>query len=517
MIKKILVMLLGVVAAFGSSAADRSVQSSCSFCDLRYSDFSQSRVEGGMYSGAYMFGANFSWAVMKAVNFESATLTLAKMGWADFENANFKKATLENADLSRSILRNADFSMAHLSKVDLGRSDLTGANFSTASMREANLADARLNGATLINANLVGADLAGARLRDANLQGAVLTRADLKGADLGSANFSGAVMNSANMANIEIRLTNFRAASLQGANFRNAVLDAVNFQDADLTGADFTGASIYNTMLNGANLCKAIMPNGVPRDCSAGASPEDERKAMTAVSSNTKVRISLAGNAFANFQQGRPSGLFAEVASMVMSDMGLQSGFISMPADAALKALEEKRLDVATVILKTPRIAEKFRFSDPVLTDYQVVVVRRGKGFALKSVADLRGKRIGLRKGYRYDLLNDEAPFSRQAYNSDGEMIRDLLQGELDAILLSGISDVFALRSEGIMSQLEILGASVGKIPMMLAFSKSRFSEEDVKKFNQYLSQMVASGSWREIMERNGMGDLIEALPSIKP
>jgi hypothetical protein len=67
------------------------------------------------------------------------------------------------------------------------------------------------------------------------------------------------------------------------------------------------------------------------------------------------------------------------------------------------------------------------------------------------------------------------------------------------------------------MNQLEILKVSVGKIPLMLAFSKSRFREEEVMMFNQQLNRMISSGAWAQIMQTNGMGDLMEAPPSIKP
>jgi ABC-type amino acid transport substrate-binding protein len=342
---------------------------------------------------------------------------------------------------------------------------------------------------------------------------------------LGGANFNGANLDNTNLTAIEIRQTNFRSASLKNAIFLNAVLDAVNFQDADLSGADFTGATLRGVLLQGAILCNTRLPDGTTHLCPAvgditvgAAKPEDERLLMkSSVKFDKAVRISVAGNAFANFQKGRPSGIFTEIVSQIARDMGQEPAFISMPADAALKALEEGRLDVATVILKTDKIQTKFLFSEPIITDYQVVVVKKGNTFPLMKQSDLEGKRLGARQGYRYDLLGKGSRLRAELYQSDGEMIRALLLGEVDAILMSGISDVYALRSEGIMSQLEVLRASVGRVPLLFAFSKTRFSADDVMHFNQRLEALNQQGVWRELAEKNGMGDLIDPFPVLAP
>ena len=523
------VIVAGMVAlAFAGPLRAAEIPDRCKFCELRYQDFAQRRIDGADYAGAYLYGSNLSWAVVRKGNFQSSVLTFARMDWGDMSDSDFTKAALEDASMSRASFRNADFSMAQLDRANLARSDLTGAHFVTASLRDARLIDARLVGAELRNANLTGADLSGARLRDADLQGAILKRADLQGSDLGGANFNGANLDDSNLTAIEIRLTNFRSASLKRALFINAVLDAVNFQDADLSGADFSGATLRGVLLQGAILCNTRLPDGTVHICppvgdaaagTAGAAkPVDERVLMkSSVKFAKAVRISVAGNLFANFQKGRPSGIFAELVAQIARDMGQEPAFVSMPADAALKALAEGRLDVATVILKTDKIQDKYLFSQPVVTDYQVVVVKKGKGFPLLRQSDLNGKRLGAREGYRYDLLGKGSHLRAHLYNSDGEMVRALLLGDVDAILMSGISDVYALRLEGIMSQLEVLNASVGMVPFVFAFSKTRFSADEVSNFNQRIDALNQKGVVRELAEKNAMGDLIDPLPPLAP
>ena len=505
-------LALGMV---GGVRAETS-ENACRFCDLRYENLAMRKIEGVDFTGAYLYGANFSWAVAKNGKFRSAVMNFARLEWADMAGADFSKASLEDGAMSRSTFHDADFRMANLSRANLARSDLAGAKFVTATLRDAQLTDARLGGADLRQANLTGADLSGARLRDTDLQGAILKYADLQGTDLGNANFNGAVLDGAILRAVDIRQTNFRSASLKAADFRNAVLDAGNFQDANLAGSDFTGAVLSNVLLQGAKFCDAHLPDGSVFECGGKAAmPEWSLLSHGSKGSEKTVRISLAGNAFANFQKGQPSGMVAEATARIFGQMGLHGKFIAMPADVALRSLESGRLDAATVIFMTPKIKDKFYFSDPVVTDYQVVAVRRGHAFDLNNLADLYGKRLGGRQGYRYERVDGDARIAIQRYHSDGEMIRALLQNEVDGVLLTGISDVYALRSEGILSQMETLKVSVGSVPLMVAFSKSRFKAEDVRRFNVLLKELVLRPEWRDIVEHNGMGDLVQALPPI--
>ena len=61
----------------------------CTFCDLRYDDFSRMDLENADFSGAYLFGTNFSWSSARKARFESAILYQGRMEWADFDGSDF--------------------------------------------------------------------------------------------------------------------------------------------------------------------------------------------------------------------------------------------------------------------------------------------------------------------------------------------------------------------------------------------------------------------------------------------
>lgn len=113
----------------------------------------------------------------------------------------------------------------------------------------ANLADIELPQADLHHSNLSLANLNKANLQGANLQGADLRETDLQYANLRGANLQG--------------------SNLQGANLRNAELWEVNWWDADLSDAELRWAEVHIEDLEGARLCRTIMPDGqqMDRDC----------------------------------------------------------------------------------------------------------------------------------------------------------------------------------------------------------------------------------------------------------
>jgi ABC-type amino acid transport substrate-binding protein len=142
-------------------------------------------------------------------------------------------------------------------------------------------------------------------------------------------------------------------------------------------------------------------------------------------------------------------------------------------------------------------------------------VALKDKGFALDALSDLRGKRIGARQGYRYPLLDGKQGMTLMRYSTDGEMLRSLLFGETDVIVLSAVSDIFALRSEGIMKRLVILNKSVGTVPLVAAFSKKQFTRAETDAFNKALAEFRQGPQWKAILERNGLSDLVQAWPMI--
>ncbi|MEM7064076.1 MAG: pentapeptide repeat-containing protein [Cyanobacteria bacterium P01_B01_bin.77] len=121
-----------------------------------------------------------------------------------------------------------------------------------------------LHGLEATNANLAKIDLPQADLSQCNLSMANLSEANLQGANL-----QGADLRAADLQNANLRGANLQGSNLQGANLRNAELWEVQWWDADLSEAELWWADVHIEDLEGAHLCRTIMPDGqqLDRDC----------------------------------------------------------------------------------------------------------------------------------------------------------------------------------------------------------------------------------------------------------
>lgn len=226
-------------------------------------------------------------------------------------------------------------------------------------------------------------------------------------------------------------------------------------------------------------------------------------------------RVAVPGNMFAQLSKSGPEGVFLEVMDVLLKGMGKVPQYVTMPTGDALVELRNGSLSAATVVVPSGRTVNSLWLSEPLVVESNIVVALKDKGFALMSLADLKGKRLGARQGYRYPMLENKRSMKLERYTTDGEMLRALLFDQVDAILLSAISDIFALRSEGIMKRLVVMDKAVGSVPFVAAFSKANFSEQELQAFNNALAQFKSSPQWAQVLERNGLTDLSKPWPMI--
>jgi ABC-type amino acid transport substrate-binding protein len=233
------------------------------------------------------------------------------------------------------------------------------------------------------------------------------------------------------------------------------------------------------------------------------------------VSGPVPVKVAVPGNLYARLERGQATGLFLETVEAVLGKMGRSASFVTMPTGDALGELTGGGIGLATVIVPTSRVRETLLLSAPVVSEFNVAVTLKGKSFPLARVADLRGKRIAARQGFQYPLLEQDPTLQMQRHATDGEMLRSLLFGASDVAIISGISDIYTFRSEGIMKRLEVLPSSLGAVPLVAAVSKAVFSKEDVDAFNAALAQFKLSSAWQETLESNGLADLVLDWPVV--
>jgi uncharacterized protein YjbI with pentapeptide repeats len=119
-------------------------------------------------------GKNDNRWVRLHIDLTSADLRGADLAQTDLTDADFSGATLFTARLTSAILAHAKFTGSNLARAELRNAQAVRADFSGANLTEANLSGATLTDADFTGANLTGANLSHADMRGADFTGAVM-------------------------------------------------------------------------------------------------------------------------------------------------------------------------------------------------------------------------------------------------------------------------------------------------------------------------------------------------------
>ncbi|QLG89554.1 transporter substrate-binding domain-containing protein [Chitinibacter bivalviorum] len=139
-------------------------------------------------------------------------------------------------------------------------------------------------------------------------------------------------------------------------------------------------------------------------------------------------------------EQGQAKGLAVEAVEFVQKDTGIQLKLELMPWNRAYKLAEQGQGGVIGLSY-TPERAGIFDYSKAIYDSGTNLVQLKKSSFAVKSLAELSGKKIGALIGVSYGIEIDQA-----AKNGVFEMVRDtshtarlknLLAGRIDAALLA--------------------------------------------------------------------------------
>jgi polar amino acid transport system substrate-binding protein len=207
-----------------------------------------------------------------------------------------------------------------------------------------------------------------------------------------------------------------------------------------------------------------------------------------------RIGVSLGGEPV-GFRNGKnePVGYDVDVATQLAAKLGVPARFSDVSADARISMLMSKQLDlvVANVSI-TPQRARVVDFSKPYNMAGLRVIVQKGAG--IKTLADLKGKRVVVGRGTTADaFLKQSAPQATFVYTDnfspDGVLL--LKQKRVDAgIEDSSLLDYLAGKSE----QLEVLPGIHGQTPIGIAIAKG--DPELLKFVNGFVADYVKTGDY---------------------
>lgn len=153
---------------------------------------------------------------------------------------------------------------------------------------------------------------------------------------------------------------------------------------------------------------------------------------------------------------------------------------------------------------KTPERLAIFDYSEPFMENMIGVVVIKNKAFPFYSVADLKGKMVGITNGASYGAELDRAiaqQLFRVDYNySTTIRLKKVLHQRVDCALLGGGSEALALalKSDPELfanrDRFMFLSSAIAVDPLYLGFHKSMKMTKFLQNFNQTIKKARSKG-----------------------
>ncbi|MYM27754.1 transporter substrate-binding domain-containing protein [Duganella sp. CY15W] len=196
-------------------------------------------------------------------------------------------------------------------------------------------------------------------------------------------------------------------------------------------------------------------------------------------------------------KNGELAGYDVDVARLVAGKLGLKVEFVTSEWASILAGLSANKYDVIiSQVGINPKREQAFDFSEPYIYSVPQLIVRKNETATYKSLAELKGKKLGVGQGSVYEQQAKAVPgIEVRSYAAAPETMADLASGRIDAALNDSLMSAYLLK----ISRLPIkAGAQVGAVERMgIPFQKG--NPQFRQALNKVLADAAADGSLKAI------------------
>lgn len=205
--------------------------------------------------------------------------------------------------------------------------------------------------------------------------------------------------------------------------------------------------------------------------------------------------------------QTRPAGIYAELIAATFRHMDTPVSLQTRPWG---RCLQELSLGLAGLggLYKTAEREKSYDYSEPVFSERLAVYFRRSHPVGFSRLEDLHGLRVGILRdwsyGDRFDDARQKGIIVAEETTSDELNFRKLERGHIDVLIaVREAGDALLPKHPGIEASPHLLITN----PTYLAFAKSAHRTELLRRFNETLREMKASGEFARIISKASRQD----------
>ncbi len=233
----------------------------------------------------------------------------------------------------------------------------------------------------------------------------------------------------------------------------------------------------------------------------AAAVPASAADLLATVKARGALKVALEGTYppfnYKDQKSGELAGYDVDVARLLAGKLGVKVEFVSSEWASILAGLSANKYDVIiSQVGINPKRELAFDFTVPYIYSMPQLIVRKNEQASYKTLADLKGKKLGVGQGSVYEQQAKAVPgIEVRSYAAAPDTMSDLANGRLDAALNDSLMSAYLLK----ISRLPIkAGAQVGAVERMgIPFQKGNPLFKQA--LNKALADAAADGSLKAI------------------
>lgn len=203
------------------------------------------------------------------------------------------------------------------------------------------------------------------------------------------------------------------------------------------------------------------------------------------------------------WKHNRPQGPFAEIITEAFSRMNVRPVYQKSTFKRALLEIEKGGVNALCSAIRNPeREAYAFYPDEPLGYEQRWCATLKGSSFSPESIADFKGKVIGIVAGYHYDTqFVQSRSFKRKTFMTEDLLIKNLLSNRIDAVIGDRkLLEYMAHRHH--KGHLLRFNFMLEKTPIHLLFSKAKGEENRrlAAQFDRTLRSMREDGTVDELL-----------------
>lgn len=207
---------------------------------------------------------------------------------------------------------------------------------------------------------------------------------------------------------------------------------------------------------------------------------------------------------YAMLEQGQPAGMNVDIVKELCKRLGIEGEIQVLPWKRALRYVEKGEADAIFSARYTEERA-KFMYypSEHINDEKTIILARKGSGIKANSIEDLKGKSIGIVRGYAYGPeLEKYQEMRKKVCDNDEQLVKIFANGLIS--LAAGMDEGsmrYLCKKAGIETEVVLV---LDSTQSYIGFSKAKGEKGRIMgdKFSNALKQMREEGEIEKIQNK---------------